>query len=111
MNEDKAIEMKLKEKKYKILQNPKAVCYHGHQYSFESLIKRLENEGFGWKCLNERYYFSDMLKDLFQPRWVYGALLRGIAHRQIRSPAEMLYIFLRPILIYKGNHFHSAYKF
>lgn len=111
MGEDKILQKKLHSKGYKIIFRREAVAYHGHHYDLKSLIKRCENEGFGWKYVGVKYSFAQMLKDLKQPMWVYGKLIRGILKREIRNSAELLFLFVRPIFLYKGNLLAKNYKF
>jgi glycosyltransferase involved in cell wall biosynthesis len=110
MNEDKAIQKKLIEKGFRIVRATDAVAYHGHQYTLDSLKKRCENEGLGWKCAGVRYDFSRMARDLVQKKWIYRLLFSGLIKREIKTVAEALFLFIRPIYLYKGNRFNKAYK-
>jgi glycosyltransferase involved in cell wall biosynthesis len=111
MNEDKKFQKDIHGKGYKILITKNALAYHAHTYSLSSLINRCENEGFGWKIVGEKYGLKQMFKDLIQKRWVYGALVRGILKKEITNSAEVLFLFIRPICIYKGNNFNKKIKF
>jgi rhamnosyltransferase len=110
MNEDKVIQKKLIEKGFRIVRATDAVAYHGHQYTLESLKKRCENEGLGWKSAGVSYDFSRMACDLVQKKWIYRLLLSGLIKREIKTVAEALFLFIRPIYLYRGNRFNKAYK-
>jgi rhamnosyltransferase len=110
MNEDKVIQIRLIEKGFRIVRATDAVAYHGHQYTLESLRKRCENEGLGWKCAGVNYGLSRMVRDLIQKKWVYSLLFSGLIKREIKTIAEALFLFIRPIYLYKGNRFNKAYK-
>ena len=110
MNEDKVIQKKLIEKGFRIVRATDAVAYHGHQYTLESLKIRCENEGLGWKCAGVSYDFSRMAHDLVQKKWIYRLLFLGLIKREIKTVAEALFLFIRPIYLYRGNRFNKAYK-
>ncbi len=110
MNEDKAFQKKAFLAGHRILVAKKATAFHGHQYSLKSLIKRCENEGFGWKYVGVRYPFSKLVADLTQ-RWIYGVWIRALLKREIKNFAEFLFIFIRPLFLFKGNIFNRSYKF
>ncbi len=93
----------------KTIQAPQAVGYHGHTYSVGSLFRRCENEGLGWRSVGERYGFTDMLLDLGQPA-SYAKLAIGLVTGKIRTVAELLFIWIRPIAVLKGNRFNYAWK-
>lgn len=116
MNEDKAIQRKLAEKNYRIVLANDSLAYHGHNYNLRSLINRCENEGFGWKCIEVSYSFSQMLQDLKlkkkidNEKSIYDFFIKSLRNKEIISAAELLFLFIRPIFIYKGNRFGKAYK-
>lgn len=110
MNEDKVIQKKLIDKGFRIVRALDAVAYHGHQYTLQSLKRRCENEGLGWKCAGVRYDLSRMARDLVQKRWIYRLLFLGLIKREIRTVAEALFLFIRPVYLYRGNRFNKAYK-
>lgn len=110
MCEDKVIQKKLVEEGYRLAWALDSMAYHGHNYSLKSLKNRCENEGFGWKCAGVIYRFSQMVGDLIQEKWVYGVLVRGLLTREIKTPAEALFLFIRPIYLFKGNRFNKVLK-
>jgi rhamnosyltransferase len=108
MCEDKVFQRKILESGYKIFFQRKAIDYHAHIYTVESLAKRCENEGMGWRMAGQNYSLIDMIRDLFNPEMII-LLLRGIWSQKIRSASEMLFPVIRPIFIFKGNHFTKKY--
>jgi rhamnosyltransferase len=81
---------------------PEALVHHTHRYGFGSLCRRCAREGFGWRWLGHRYSAADMMADLMQPR-VLADLLRGLVRRRVRTVAELLFPWLRPVFLYVGN--------
>jgi hypothetical protein len=51
-----------------------------------------------------------MVRDLVQKNWVYGLLVKVLINREIKTFAEMLFLFIRPIYLFKGNRFSKSYK-
>ena len=45
----------------RIAYQPEAAVYHTHNYTLRQVIKRCQQEGFGWKLVGETYSFGDML--------------------------------------------------
>lgn len=110
MNEDKALQKKLVEKNYRIVLAKDSLAFHGHNYTVKSLISRCENEGLGWKCIGISYSFSQMLKDLTPQKKIYFFFLKSLQNKEITSMSELLFLFIRPIYIYKGNRFGKKFK-
>jgi len=110
MSEDKALQAKLHAKGHKIFYAREATAYHGHSYCLGSLIKRCENEGLGWRYVNINYSFLDMAYDILSPR-KYITLMKGIFQKKIVSSSEFLFPFIRPLWLFKGNHFTKRYRF
>ena len=50
-----------------------------------------------------------MLQDLLKPS-SYGKLVQGLLRGRIRTPAELLFIWVRPIAVLKGIHFNQGYR-
>lgn len=108
MSEDKAILLRLLKKGYDVVEVKDAAVYHGHNYSVKELIKRCKNEGLGKRYLEISYTLFDLFEDIVGlSKFKY--LLRGIWRRQIQTPAELFFIFIRPVCIYWGNHFVKGY--
>ena len=110
MNEDKEIQKKLAEKNHRMVFAKDSLAYHGHNYNMKSLINRCENEGFGWKCIGVSYSFSQMLKDLKLEKSIINFFIESLRNKEINSAAELLFLLIRPIFVYKGNRFGKAYK-
>ncbi len=110
MNEDKMLQKKLYSKGYRMKRQLDAVGYHGHRYNLISLMKRCENEGFGWRCVGVRYSLSQMFRDYIQKKWVYGTMIRALLRGEIINLTEVLFVFVRPIFLYKGNLVNRKYK-
>lgn len=109
MNEDKIFQKKIVSRGYKIIPQPLAKGFHAHVHDLCGLAKRCENEGIGWRLCDERYSFIDLLADIFNIN-VIKALINGVMNRQIKTLAEVLFPIVRPVYIYKGNHYGSKYK-
>ena len=103
MSEDKVFQKMLATKGLQVLVANNAVVWHSHLYDRKSLIKRCMNEGMGLRKVGVIYSRYDMLLDMFHPM-VWVALLYGLLTLQIRSSAELLFPFIRPISIYRGNN-------
>ncbi len=104
MSEDKVFQKRITEKGHKVCLQRSAMVYHSHMYDVRSLVSRCEKEGIGWRLAGQNYSIADMLLDLLNPL-IWGAFLFGIISMRIRRYAEVLFPFIRPIYIYKGNHF------
>jgi rhamnosyltransferase len=88
---------------------PGAVVYHTHNYDMRSLLRRCRSEGFGWRMVGQTYSLYDMLADMLRPR-MCADLLRGLTHGQIRSWAELLFPWLRPLMVYAGNRWGQGIR-
>ncbi len=110
MSEDKYFQRATFEEGFRnVVYVPEAAGWHGHTYSLGSVAKRCENEGFGWKRLGERYSAIDLALDLVNPK-TYAKLALGLLQGRVRTPAELLFGWVRPISVYKGNHWNRAWK-
>lgn len=109
MSEDKVFQRGIMAKGLKIYGQANAKIYHSHRYSVSSLAKRCENEGLGWKNVAQDYSFCDMVRDIFN-REIIRFLWSGIVTREIKQLSELLFPLIRPVYVYKGNHFTKHYK-
>jgi glycosyltransferase involved in cell wall biosynthesis len=110
MSEDIYFQKRAFEKGFnRTIQAPGATGYHGHWYSVRSLFRRCADEGVGWRWIGETYGFGDMLLDLVEPR-SYVKLALGLMTGQVTTAAEILFIWVRPLAVYKGNHFPRGWK-
>ncbi|MDX1976782.1 MAG: glycosyltransferase family 2 protein [Pseudanabaenaceae cyanobacterium bins.68] len=83
--------------------------YHTHDYTFNQLWRRCEDEGYGWRLVGESYSWQQAVRDTFRLK-NYQELLRGIRDRQVKKWSEIVYPFLRPYWVYKGNHFNRSLR-
>ena len=106
--EDKKWQREMWARGSRIAYQPGAAVYHTHNYSLRQVIKRCQQEGFGWSLVGETYSFVDMLRDtLSMPK--YRELWRGLREGQVRTGAELLFPFLRPWLVFRGNRLLRKY--
>jgi len=80
--------------------------YHSHDYTYQQLRKRCQDEGYGWRLVGERYSRQQAIRDYFVVR-NYLLLLFGLLTFQLRSLPEFLYPFVRPYWVYVGNNFNQ----
>ncbi len=105
--EDKKWQREATSAGFGILQAPAAAVYHTHNYSLRALMRRCYSEGVGWRAIGERYAAADLFADLWQPE-LLAELLRGIAQREVRSSAEILFPLVRPLALFAGNSWGRA---
>jgi rhamnosyltransferase len=108
MSEDKVFQLMLAEKGYRIVKRREAKVWHSHQYDRESLGKRCKNEGMGWRSVGVNYSRANLIMDLLHPL-IFLVLIYGLLTLQIRNSAELLFPWIRPVCIYKGNHSTEKY--
>jgi rhamnosyltransferase len=108
MSEDKALQKQLVANGYRIVLQPEAKSYHSHMYTARTLAKRCENEGLGWRSVGVRYTVRDMLKDIVNAE-VWSCFMRGLKERKIRKLSEVVFPFVRPLYVYKGNRYTRNY--
>jgi rhamnosyltransferase len=113
--EDKKWQREVTAAGYRIEARPEAFVYHTHRYGLRGLARRCASEGFGWRTLGERYRLADLARDLAQWR-VYRELMRGLRRRgnaegrRVRTAAELLFPWLRPLALYWGNRFSRGVR-
>jgi glycosyltransferase involved in cell wall biosynthesis len=93
---------------FRIAHQPDAAVFHTHNYDLRALIRRCQQEGFGWRLVGETYSLADMLRDTLS-RAKYGDLWRGLRGGGVRTLAELLFPFLRPWLVFQGNRLLRKY--
>lgn len=108
MSEDKVFQKMLAAQDQRIVRAPEAKVWHSHQYDRQGLAKRCKNEGLGWRGVGVTYSRVDMLGDMLHPL-VYLVLLYGLLTLQIRTSAELLFPWIRPLSLYEGNHAIGIY--
>jgi hypothetical protein len=102
-SEDKLFQKMIHDYGMEVYFSEEAVCYHGHQYSMKSLIRRLKNEGIGWKYAGVSYGLVDCLKDIYHNKWLIRKSIGSMINGEIHTMQELLFPLLRPICVYHGN--------
>ncbi len=107
--EDKKWQRAITEAGEVIVSVHEASVFHTHDYDVGSLSRRCQSEGYGWRTLGETYRVWDLLRDWMQPR-VVVELARGLLRGEARSPAAILFPWLRPWMLFKGNRLNRSVK-
>ena len=102
-SEDKFFQKMIYEAGNEVFFAKDAACYHGHQYTFRTLVNRLLNEGLGWKYVGVYYGFSDCIHDIYRNKWLIPQSINAYLNKDIKSIHEILFPVLRPICILLGN--------
>ncbi|MBE0568172.1 MAG: glycosyltransferase family 2 protein [Deltaproteobacteria bacterium] len=102
-SEDKVFQKMIHDSGMDIYVAKDAICFHGHQYSFKSLIDRLKNEGVGWRTAGVRYGLKDCLSDIYDNKWMIRNGFGGWMKGEIQTTQELLFPILRPVCICWGN--------
>jgi rhamnosyltransferase len=106
--EDKKWQREARDRGFQIAHQPEAAVHHTHRYDLRGLIKRCQQEGFGWHLVDEKYSFADMLRDtISMPK--YKELWSGLREGRVRTSAEILFPFVRPWLVFRGNRLLRTY--
>ncbi|MEO8195868.1 MAG: glycoside hydrolase family 99-like domain-containing protein [Thermoanaerobaculia bacterium] len=100
--EDKKWQSAAAELGLRIVDLPEAAVLHSHTYDVRTLWRRAASEGFGWRLLGVRYSVSKMARDLFH-RETFDLWLDGLRKGELRSLAERLFPWIRPLALYWGN--------
>jgi rhamnosyltransferase len=87
-----------------------AVCIHGHNYTFRSLLRSLRQEGAGWKYAGMEYRLSDCISDLIKSSKLFRKSLSAARRGEIRTVTEFLFPILRPPCLYWGNRVSDIQK-
>ncbi|OGP75994.1 MAG: hypothetical protein A2W09_06665 [Deltaproteobacteria bacterium RBG_16_50_11] len=102
-SEDKVFQKKIFDAGKEVIFAKDAICYHGHQYSLNSLIKRLINEGIGWQYVGVKYGFLDCLRDIYKNKWLVRKSINAFRNNYFKTMQELFFPLLRPMCIYYGN--------
>ncbi len=102
--EDKKWQREVVDLGMEIVEAPDAVVLHTHDYDLRTLLRRCRSEGYGWRALGERYTLGRALRDMLKPR-VFGTLAGGVLTGRVRSSAELLFPWARPLALWYGNRF------
>jgi rhamnosyltransferase len=81
--------------------------YHTHDYTYQQLRKRCQDEGYGWRLVGENYRLIDCIRDTFIIK-NYIRLTQGICNRQVTKWSEIVFPFMRPYWVFRGNHFNRG---
>jgi hypothetical protein len=100
--EDKKWQRQARDAGLRITSRPDAAVYHTHDYNLRTLVARCRAEGLGWRYLGEDYRLRDALSDAFQTRTLRD-LAAGLVRLRVRTPAELLFPWIRPMALYWGN--------
>ncbi len=87
---------------FRIVDRPDAAVHHTHAHDLGSLARRFRSEGCGWRTLGQRYTVWDAVLDMLKPG-IYRTLLGGLARGRVRTSAELLFPWLRPLALWWGN--------
>lgn len=112
--EDRHMQVKLFQNKYKMLQVKEAVSLHGHDYTWKQLNDRFGSFAMGWAELGWPYTVGRLLRDLMQPsRYIETA--QAFMTRKLRSWKELAFPFAMCFMQYFGSRkvkrsaFHDSY--
>ena len=108
MSEDKIFQKRLFEKGCRMSYEAEAKVWHSHQYDLNTLKKRCKNEGLGWNLAGINYSRRDMLLDMINPL-IGLVFMYGLTTLQLRTSAELLFPWVRPICLYEGNNATKDY--
>ena len=103
-SEDKVFQKRIVDAGRTVLFAKEAACFHGHDYTLKSLVRRLVNEGVGWQYVGVRYRLSDCLHDLYEKKYLVRNSIEALARREVKTVQEFLFPILRPVCIYYGNN-------
>ncbi len=85
---------------------PAAAVHTAPDHDRRALARRFRSEGYGWYTLGVRYSLGDALRDMLRPG-VILTLLGGLVRGRVRTSAELLYPWLRPLNLWWGNRFSN----
>ncbi len=102
-SEDKLFQRLIHSSGREIVQAEDAICIHGHEYAFSSLVRTLCGEGAGWKYAGVEYHLKDCLSDIIKNLWRVPVAFAAWRKKELRSLLEFLFVFLRPLYLFWGN--------
>ena len=107
--EDFQFQIKLHETDYRIEFPEDAPVLHHHNYTLPGVFRRSRNEGFALRQMGVAYNEFDLVRDTLSLR-KYIQWLRELKRGSLRSSAEWLYPFMRPLAVYIGSRFARSYR-
>jgi rhamnosyltransferase len=81
--------------------------YHTHDYTYDQLRRRCQDEGYGWRLVGQTYSLTQAILDTLIPL-NYARLVQGILSGKVKRWSEVIFPLLRPFWVYKGNHFNNG---
>ena len=103
--EDKVIQRRLFIGGYLLLKVNNANVFHTHRYTINTLIKRCNNEGIGWRNAGVNYSLQLLFHDIFfSNNNLFLKLFNGIINQEITKLSEIVFPIVRPFFLFKGNH-------
>lgn len=109
MGEDQRFAQKALALGYGIGEVPEACVFHGHDYDLKQLSRRCFNEAVGFRDMGIRYGALAMLRDIAGPR-KFVHLARGTVRGEVRTAAEFLFPFLKPVWTYQAHRSTLGYR-
>lgn len=107
--EDFQFQTRLHEAGLRIAFPDDAPVLHHHNYKLRALWRRCRNEGLALRTLDCAYTEWDLISDLASlPKYIQ--YVREIRRGSLRSPAEWLFPWIRPIAVYTGSRFAKEYR-
>ena len=85
----------------------KGRVYHTHDYNYREIKNLCENYGYGWRLMNENYQLQSVVRDMLIMR-NYKELWIAFKQRRRLTFAAWVYPVMRPMWIYKGNHYNKS---
>jgi len=102
--EDKYIQKAINSMGFQILELKEPIAWHGHHFSFIGLVKRLHNEGVGWRYAGVKYRTTMFIRDMTIGFFKHYRLLRDVFRSgRDRTLAGIGFFQIRPICVFCGN--------
>lgn len=105
--EDRAMQVKLWEAGYRMVQVKEALSYHGHDYTWKELKGRTGGFAMGWARLGWPYTFRRLVRDLAQPSR-YVEMVNALRKGKLRSWKEVVYPVAMCFMQYSGSRAGSG---
>jgi rhamnosyltransferase len=102
-SEDKLFARQVQASGGQIAEAREAICVHGHEYTFRTLVKRLLAEGMGWGYAGVKYGLKDCLGDIIRNKWMVRTSLAAFRRREMTSLHEFFFLLVRPVCLLWGN--------
>ena len=96
------MQVKLHENGHRMVQVKDALSYHGHDYTWNDLVGRIESFAEGWARLGWPYGRSRLIRDLMQPSR-YAIILDAFARRRLKTWKEVVWPVAMCFVQYRGS--------